>query len=249
MNKEEILKVVKQGWHVQGFISSVTLIYAPFFSGVRMKKYLSYSYTYLMDFWRDDYCEAYYGIDDLKKMWFEMEKEYLKDNEYFRKSRRRYRRIIDGYLPLRNSLDRLELSELSKIDFFTLCKQVFKWHFDTVCMCHDIEAFSLINDRKLRHKIRDILPDDINKYVELLSHPIKRSWANESELALLEMLKTNNETKREIMLKKHAEKYFWIRNNYLSAKPLTAEDFKEELMTIKDLKPIDYDGIRKKEIF
>ncbi|MBR9699193.1 hypothetical protein GOV09_01935 [Candidatus Woesearchaeota archaeon] len=215
-----------------------------------MKKYHPYTYSYLMSFHKDDYGEAYYGIDDMKAMWYEMEKAYKKDSQHFLKQREKYRKIVESYQPLVEEYGKLDITTLSEKQLIELAHEMFESASETVCICHDIEAFSITNDRKLRHAIKDKVDDEaiINRYAELLAHPISKSWANEAGAELYDISQINDKQKQTQLLQEHARKYFWIRNNYLHSEALTAADFREEMGHMKDYAAIDYEAIKKKKV-
>lgn len=69
---------------------------------------------------------------------------------------------------------------------------------------------------------------------EKLSAPESISFYQEEELALLELKKIKNKKRFEKLIKKHAEKYFWIRNSYFEQKQLGIDYFKKILAGIEE---------------
>ena len=71
------------------------------------------------------------------------------------------------------------------------------------------------------------------KVFEKLSAPEKLSFYQEEELDLLQLKKYEKIKKVNALIKKHAQKYFWIRNSYFEAKLLKEDYFKKRLSEIK----------------
>jgi len=215
-------------------------------SGIVMAKHLGFGYEHFLYLYRNDYCEMSYGEKDLQKIWKEMKNRYEKDKDYFVKLEQQYKSINQPYKEFQEQLDALDLKDLEGEEFLMVCRKASRMAVDVVNVSHTCEAFSMINDRKLKQKIEEKVKDKkkINRVMEQLSRPIANSWVNDNEESLHKIAISDNQ---EELLKEHAMKFFWIRNNYLRGTPLTVDDFRREIDQLKDYHALDFDMIKKEK--
>src|SRR3989344_1265278 len=202
----KIDQLLKQEWHIQGFIASPLYIVPCGCSGIMMKDYFGFGFNYFLYFFRNDYVEMHYNVNDLKRIWFELEKKIKKDSDYLGKVRKDYISMMHSFKLLMDHIDAIDLKRISNKDLFSLLQKVINMDMESVKIGHIIEPFSLVNDRKLRHIIRDSTddPKNIGRYFGLLSHPVKNSWTNDSEFELYKISKVKDKKRRETQLKAHA---------------------------------------------
>jgi phosphohistidine swiveling domain-containing protein len=247
MNKEEILKLLKKEWHIQGFIATPLYIVPCGNSGITMSKHYGADYEYFIYFFKKDYCEMYYSANGLKKVWFELEKRYKKDKECFNKIRQEYRTIMAGYDDFKKDIDTLKLEDVPEDKFIDMFRRMLDMAKDSAEIAHVCEAFSMLNDVKLRHKLKEMIddPGKVNSCFKTLSEPITSSRITDNEVELCRISKIPDKEEREKALEKHAAEFFWVRNNYLYATPLAVEDFREQIESVTEFKTLDYEQIKK----
>ena len=109
-----------------------------------------------------------------------------------------------------------------------------------------IDGFALGTDELVAAKIKDALDASpvgkTMKFTEAfstLTAPVHLSFINDAEVALLEAaaaIKKDPGARNEL-LEKHAQAFFWIRNNYVDAHIISAGEFGKELDVILNTVP------------
>ena len=249
MDKDELNKLLRDDWNIQGFLATPLYIGSCAYSGITMEKYFPFRYNAFLLTFKNDYCEMYYNVNDLKRIWFKLSKEYKKYNTYFMNIRKKHVEIFNSFIHLRNKVDSLNFKDVDAKEFFELFNKAVEMTIESVGIAHIIEAFSMLNDRVLRHKVKEVEKNEkkINKYSEILSQPVKNSWINDNDQELFNISKITDKKKQQRLLEQHAKDYYWIRSNYVNGVPLTALDFKKELKEIKDYTPTDPEKIKKEK--
>jgi phosphohistidine swiveling domain-containing protein len=80
------------------------------------------------------------------------------------------------------------------------------------------------------------------EYINILLEP-PESFLNKEKKELLAISKKKN---FEELLEKHAEKYFWIENNYIDTKKLDKEYFRKRLQNLEVIEPKEKEELLKK---
>lgn len=176
-----------------------------------------------------------YFLKNLLKMW----KERVKKLRDFEKK------------VAKTDLKRLKDEELAKICRHLL--NLYQEEYSPALLC---DPFGLHTEKIITERLKKVLkkmgePRKFAQYLEILTSLSKRSWANEEELNLLKIAKTIKKNKKlsiiikndfkkakriieknyrlNNLIKKHAEKFFWIENSYLKGIKLKTDYFLKKI--------------------
>jgi phosphohistidine swiveling domain-containing protein len=81
----------------------------------------------------------------------------------------------------------------------------------------------------LKKELQKIDRDKADEYLEILSAPVKYSFFQEEELALLQLVKIKSQAELADGLKEHAKNWHWILNSYGGNRVLSPEYFGNKL--------------------
>lgn len=236
MEDEKLKKILQQEWNIQGFIATPLYIATCGNSGLHMDD-IGVHYKSILYHFKNDYVEMFYNIADLKKIWCALNKKSKENPYYFQWYKEKYNENFSRHLSFLSKLTKEYITSLDDKRFILEFKKLLQAQEDTVGIGHAIEAFSMLHDRKLLQilKNKGVPKEKLNKYSEILSHPIKNSWLNKSEN---DLTKINPKDLDSIEL--HAKKWHWIHNNYLNAEALDVKYFQNQLFNKKKHKILDY---------
>ncbi len=212
----------------------------PFSPGVNAHGRINY-FGYL---WPDIHKQAKAIIRRIKK-----EPNFLKNLEKLWKKRVKRLKNFERKIS-KISLRKLSDQELAKT--FRKLINLYQEEYSPALLC---DPFGLHTEKIITEKLKKYLekidqPRKFAQYLEILTFPKKRSWANEEELNLLEIAKKIKKNKKlaEILKKdykkakklikksliwssiqEHQEKFFWIKNSYAQGIKLSVDYFLKKI--------------------
>lgn len=151
-------------------------------------------------------------------------KAWQKDEEAFQK-------FFDDFLSL--NLRRFSDEELEK-----LFKQYFKLAISRFTSSAIIDHFALGTDELLAQLIRKEIgggikkESDFTKIFSVLTSPVYQSFINEAEIHLLKIADKAHKKGLAFVaddIQHYQRQYFWIKNNYITARRLTVNHFQKEI--------------------
>ncbi len=198
----------------------------PFCPGVNAHKRINY-FGYV---WKDIHKQAEFIIRKIKK-----NPRFLSDLLRMWKERVKRLRNFEERI-LKTSLKNISDKELVAI--FQQLINLYQEEYSPALLC---DPFGLHTEKIITDKLRKIVerreePRKFAKYLEILTTPAKRSFANEEELDLLILAQKIKRNKKlasilkkdvrkakkglvkhpylEKLIRKHMKKFFWIENSY-----------------------------------
>ncbi len=282
MDKDQFLK---SKWYTQGFNGTPNLMSHAHISGLDdMPNKLGYGYSHFISMFKDDFCEWFYDWDEFGTLSAEILKRLKDDSQYINRILDEQKQIWKKSLDFTEKIRKRDLSELSKEELVALYQELLHYYCQTACIAHLIEVFIPFDD-KLKDKIQEYCQKagkaNVSEYFTALTQPIRPSFVNEARSSLLQIVKIilgNEKLKnifsrdeREILqaikgqetlsiIKKHQNKFYWVRCNYADGKETTIEEFiveiksiiKEYVDPVQELRPeekrYETNAMRKKQV-
>ncbi|MDP3740932.1 MAG: hypothetical protein Q8R08_01230, partial [bacterium] len=124
----------------------------------------------------------------------------------------------------------INLKRLSDPELLELWRRYYALFINRFTSSALIDNFSLGTDELIGRMLRKEIGQrasgsDFVRFFSIATAPTKQSFINQAEIDLLKIvLKKTKKTVRD-----HQKKYFWIRNNYIVAKELGVDFFREEI--------------------
>ncbi len=253
MNKEEFLK---RNWYVQGFEATPNLISHGHISAIQyMSNHLGYGYKFMINSFKNDFCEYDYDWEDLKTIYKQV-LELIKENPSYLIDQENYQRELwEAGIILAKEVRTKELSELGKEELLCLYQKIFHAYSETASVSHLIESFVLMDeelkDKLMRYYEKSEKKEKFNTYFTKLTQPIRPSFTNDETISLLKIVKYIKENNLNInnlddpetmkLIKKHQEDFCWVRCNYADGEESPLEYFIEEIKTLikNNIEPIN----------
>lgn len=168
----------------------------------------------------------------------QLAKYLLREN--ISKQKKYFKNVSKKFLKISKQINKKNLQNLTN-------KNLIDW-FEKYLKIYSVYSFFVLTPFAIENVIYPELEKmlkqknikKVKKYLEIISAPIKNSQFLEQQTEILKIALLKN-TNKEI--KKHVEKYFWIPVNNINDKPWDENDFKKQLMQIKNPKK----DLKKKE--
>lgn len=118
----------------------------------------------------------------------------------------------------------LKLDKLSDLQLVELWNNYYNLFTRRYTSSAIIDHFALGTDELIGKMIND------NKIFSVATAPVHQSFINQAEIDLLKIAATERaQNDTEKLLKEYQKKYFWNKNNYVTAQVLTVKHFKKEI--------------------
>jgi len=193
----------------------------------------------------------------LQKAGLKYFKKYFLDSKEYKKLWQQWEIWVRDYQKISKRLENVKWSSLSHEELHKLLENFYNFNERFWLIVHVPEIANWGGEYLLGKKIKKIDPKNINKYLEILSAPVKFSFFQNEELDLLKLSLIKNKTERHRFLEEHAKKYHWILNSYGGSRVLKFNYFSNKLKKllekdkaenlIKDIKKTIKDNIARKK--
>lgn len=188
-------------------------------------------------FFKENYIHWYWNDNDLTRMREEFFNRLRKNKKFLEELKTKWQAKLHRFDESMRSIDRTDLKKLPKGNLAKLYDDFYSKYTDEYKDFMSLgDAISMHADRYLVPIFEKILGSNFATVFPKLLTPQYFSFVEEENMErskLLDILRK----KRKIdpkLLQKHADKFFYIQNNYAKGVHLTAKDF--ELMLKDDLK-------------
>jgi len=233
MNKiQKFKKALRISWYIQGFNATPLYLNHAGISGFTMKKLVGFGYKHFMYNYKDGYGEMYYDPTDLQNIWKKTKQKLKKDAGYLNKLKKDYEKIFNLHEKKFEIL--IKEKQNSPDELLKIFQYISKAYVDSVSTGHILEGVSLGLEKEIKQELNRLALNqkEINLLYPNLTATKQPSFLKKEETELLKIKKLKG-TKREIALKKHSQKYFWIHNNYAKPVILSPVYFKNKLKNLK----------------
>ncbi len=196
---------------------------------------------------------TYAGFSQNRADWYhgleELEYTASKIIELAKNHKHLGKEIIKSFLPWQEKfysfceeLKNKNLSQLNNEELFQTYNDFAEIYTNKLNSSPLIDGFALSTDTIITAKIKFFLEENGSgeKFVEyfpVLTAPNFLSFLQEEEIALLNIAKKIklNPQIENLLLEKHQEDFFWIRNNYVKDHIVSVEDFKKRLQECRNI--------------
>jgi hypothetical protein len=179
-------------------------------------------------------------LDKLQSVGLKYFNKYIADEQEHKKHWSKYQAWIKKFKYYSNKIDSINISDLSGHELSKLLKSFYQLNLEFWVIVHVPELANWGGEYFLKKELDEMDARGSDKYLEILSAPIKYSFFQQEELDLLEVGKITDKNDFDNALWEHASKYHWILNSYGGNQILTADFFQKKLNDlVKDKKPVD----------
>lgn len=207
-------------------------------------------------FFEDGKADWYIEMEDIKKVYTSIINAGRKDKNISKTLLQQWKKDEGLFYQKCREIENIRLSQLSNEELMKLHDDFVQITLDRNSSSSLIDGFALGTDELIAAEIKKVYDQsklkENMKFTEafsILTAPIHLSFINDAEVELLRIAVEvqKKPQKRKQLLQEHQQKFFWIRNNYVSAYVLSVEHFNEELGKILALKIDIEDKIKKIE--
>ncbi|MDD4902067.1 MAG: PEP-utilizing enzyme [Patescibacteria group bacterium] len=153
---------------------------------------------------------------------------FLNQNNY-RAQWKKFERWIKEYEALAPELENKFKSDLSKEDLLRSLNRLADLNNRFWLIVHVPEIANWGGEYLLKKELAKIDPTRADEYLEILSAPVKYSFFQDEELALLKLAPIKNKKELAAALKDHSKNWHWILNSYGGNRILSPEYFSIKL--------------------
>jgi phosphohistidine swiveling domain-containing protein len=229
---EKVEAFLQKDTYTQTFIGTPYVSHCAY-SGFLMKDELPYGYSVFLHRYEGGEGTMWYPQEDLSRIW-QQQKE-LMENElsHIRSAQQKYQDNLASYTDLLAEVKKKELDGLSGGELFSLWKQVHSNLPRVVGVAHLIEPISLRAERDLRSELIEIggSKEKVDKWMEVLTVTSAQSYITKEEKELKKIADLSGEKRRQ-SLKRHADKYFWLKTSYGGKKDIGVDFFRNKLSEV-----------------
>ena len=227
-------KLFKKSWMTQGGSGCPFYVDPTLISGFYMKKNLGFNYSSFLAYYKNDYAEVSYSINDLKNNWKTLKNRIEEDRSYLGKIRSKSHELTlanELYFKKVRSYDLNEISNQELLKHFKKSNRVIA---NSINFSHSIEIISAGLEEDLLKYLSGKYSDfeAKGKLAELQNY-YKPSFVNKEDQDLLK-LKNLKGKRLKNGLEKHLEKYYWIMANYAGAEELDVKFFHKRMKQTKE---------------
>ncbi len=173
-------------------------------------------------FWIND-------LNELQKAGLKYFKKYFLNLENHQKHWQKWENWVCEYKTMAEKLKNIDLQKISDKKFYDLLKEFYDFNIRFWLIVHVPEIANWGGEYLLKNKLIEIDKEKADKYLEILSAPVKFSFFQKEELDLLKINFIKNKTEYQKALRGHARKYHWLLNSYGGNRILRVNYFRKRL--------------------
>lgn len=239
--KAQISSLKGKKWYHQRFDGSPYLLHMIAeneLKNEKRKQRVGGNHTTRVCFFRNDRADWYILMDDIEKTTKTMLKLAQKEPSLSKNLLKQWSKDEKTYYFECEKISNLNIKQLSNKDLIKLHDKFYKLGAKRFTSSSIIDGFALGSDEVIAKKIMNLLKSkglekSYSQIFSKLTAPVKQSFINESEVSLLKIAKlVKNKQDIKKAMKKHIEKYFWSKNNYVMAYYLDEKEWLEEIEEI-----------------
>ena len=225
-------------WYVQAFNGTPLLLIPCGNSGFDLDELFGEKFQKIMYEFKNDQGKMFYHVKSLELLRDRLFENIRNDKRFLEKLKIRYLKRYGEYAITRMTSDGEPIELLKK------AVQALRM---SVSQLHIIEPFSLTMDDEIKRRLAKYCSgSELNTKLSVLSAPTEKSFINEKEEDIHRISLMHDGKEKDNEIKKHIEKFHWIRNSYAGRTIMTEADVKSELKTVNFHK-IDIDKIKKEK--
>jgi phosphohistidine swiveling domain-containing protein len=199
-------------------------------------------------FYDDGKADWYILMDDINKVTNAVIEASKNNSDIGKDFIKTWQKDQDLFYKKSEEIRKIKLKELSDKELIRLHDEYAEIILDKNSSSSLIDGFALGTDQMMAEMIKKVYENSkikdkmrLTEVFSLLTAPIHLSFINEAEIELLKIalkIKENNINKEESskLIREHQKKFFWIRNNYVTATILDEKYFQDEINKLLDMK-------------
>jgi|SRR3989339_485018 len=239
---EDLIKKYKLNqstWTHKGFHG---VLHTPFpvgQQGIAMKDFFGDGSSVTIFFVIDNYIYWYWNDNDLTRLRELFFSRFKKDKNYLKKLKADWKKYLSKFDNLASKISPDSLAKLSNNGLVKKYNDFYQNYVREYSYFMNLgDAISMHADRYLVPEFQKVLGNDFGEVFPQLATTQYKSFLEEENEAR-EKLIVLYIARKEVplnLLKKHAEKYFFIDNNYAKGEFLTADDFRKRIIVDSEKK-------------
>lgn len=195
-----------------------------------IKKYYQWSWPatfFLIDYnGKGLWINGYAALRDVGLKYF---KKYFLNQDNYQKHWHKFEQWLDEYAAVNYKFEKKFRQNISKIELGESLEKFADLVLRFWLIVHVPEIANWGGEYLLKKELQKINPDKADEYLEILSAPVKYSFFQEEELALLQLAKIKDKKELAAAMKIHAMDWHWILNSYGGNRVLSAKYFGAKL--------------------
>jgi len=199
--------------------------------------YYGDGYNFTIVFFNKNECNWYWHKEDMTRMRKSFIKHVHRDEKYLDKLVKEWHRRVKLFKKIMNEVEKTDLDALSNQDLYKLYlrwHEAYRYEFGIAIAWQD--PFSMNAEDFLYPHLKSVIDqagysEKVHEYSELLVAPVTESFLS---VELQERLKLRVKIIQfpDKRIRKHAERWHWIMNNYSKSRHLDENYFAHELQRI-----------------
>lgn len=169
------------------------------------------------------------GCLELQKAGLKYFRKYFLNLNNYKIHWQKWEDWIKEYEKMAQELEQIKWQNISDKELSSLLKKFYNFNIRFWLIVHVPEIANWGGEYLLTNKLKNLFPDKFEKYLEILSAPIKFSFFQQEELDLLFLDSIKNKKEFQKKLKQHAKEYRWLLNSYGGNRILKVDYFADKL--------------------
>ena len=223
----------KAKWLTQGLNGVPLYLSTVAESGHRFKKYLGFNYSPFLFYYRDNYAEGSYRAADFVRLWMIIRSRIKRDTRYLAKIRGKYDAIFGRHLSWLIEIRKAKMTDQTDDWLLKNLERAGYALIDSMNLSHAIEIISIGLEEDLKEALATRHQETkLNSLLAALTDIYKPSFINQEEQDLIR-IKSALPGKREGLLTRHQDKYYWFNTNYTGSRPADRQFFLKRLSGLR----------------
>ena len=193
-------------------------------------KFIDGTWPDLLGYFKEDKVVFILDYDDLRNRGKKLFNKYILDEKKLKEHYNIWFKILKKFKEFENKVN--DISNLSDIELKKLFISNHKLHIDFWVKGFLPELANYGGEPLLKERILEYNKINFIEIFEKLGAPEDFSFFQKEELEFMKIKLINDEKEQLLELKKHQQKYYWLRNSYGFTKVLDVDFFRNELKQI-----------------
>ena len=236
-------KLDQDTWTYKGFHGVLSTFYPVGQTGFPLWELFGEGNNITLYFVQNNYVHWYWNDGDLTRVREKFLNSIKADASFLEKMKENWLDSLNEYDLVLESINKTNLTELSNEELANLYDKFYNSYLKEFSYFMAIgDAVSMHSDRYLVPEFEKVLKDDFNEVFPQLITTSHHSFLDEEfedRKKLIEVKKEKGTIPQDL-LAQHANKYFYIKNNYAQGDYLTASDFEkminEDISRVENIK-------------
>ncbi len=242
----EIKTIAEREWYLQGFNGTPFLVSSCAASAFDLEPSLGDKFSIIVYDFQEERADMFYPQDDLERLG-KIIRQRLTEPTFLTDIRDEYLTVNKQELAKLREVIGDDPKKLSDDKLLVALDEASRLLRTSVAQAHMIEPFALTADNIMKQSLSKYIDGpELNQAFALLTTPLEKSFAHEREEDLHRIAQAPA-AEQDALIKQHLARFHWVRNSYADGSPITAEELKEELQSVKEGKKLDLKKIEEEQ--